>query len=134
MPVASEEMLKKCEKLAEMLKFGNRERNKNLVNLGPDYFDSRVVERNKYILIDEVNGKQASGCYMVDKTDGKVYSIKSAYAVINRNKCHGSLDDIEKMTWFGHGDAWPTAGIQTTKHVQKDGRVIQVTKFVNVKV
>lgn len=92
-------MIEKCYKLAEMIKINTREQNKGYKNLGESYFDARVVERTKYILIDDVRGGQPSGRYMVEKATGLIYAIKSAYGVINRKKCYGSLDEIEQKNW-----------------------------------
>lgn len=50
----------------------------------------RVIEKRKYINLDE----GSSGVYMVDKTNGMVYRIKSKYGVPNKKKCMGHITEL----------------------------------------
>lgn len=51
----------------------------------------RITIKSKYILLDRVdaNGTSASGCMMVDRTDGRIYGTK-AYGVVNKIHSFGT--------------------------------------------
>jgi hypothetical protein len=66
-----------------------------------NYAPKKVIEKRKYINLDEGN----SGAFLIDKTDGLVYRIKSAYGVPNKKKCLGHInvvtgDKLNHYRWY----------------------------------
>lgn len=61
----------------------------NLAYDGPSY-NKRAVEKKKYICLDEGN----SGSFIVDKTNGNIYRLKSKYGVPNKKKLVGHIDTV----------------------------------------
>ena len=64
------------------------------------YFKA-AIEKKKYICLDERN----SGAFLIDKTDGNVYRIKSKYGVPNKKKLCGHIDtitgaDLNRLRWW----------------------------------
>jgi hypothetical protein len=71
-------------------------------NLNYDSCSPKVArEKSKYINLDEDH----SGAFMLDKTDGNIYRIKSAYGVPNKRKLAGNIDTItgdvlNRLRWW----------------------------------
>ena len=50
----------------------------------------RMVTKKKYIYLDEGN----SGAFILEKSTGDIFRIKSKYGVPNRKKCVGNIETI----------------------------------------
>ena len=76
------------------------ESNYNALNYD-SYSPKRSVEKTKYICLDEGN----SGAFIIDKTDGSVYRIKSKYGVPNKKKLCGNIgaitgSELNRLRWW----------------------------------
>lgn len=97
-------MIDKAEKLCkEWHEIGRESFNRRYENLDYDSknYVKRVVEKKKYICLDE----GSSGAFILDKTDGTIYRLKSKYGVPNKKKIVGHIDtvtaaDLHKYRWW----------------------------------
>ena len=85
-------MIKQAEKLCkEWHEAGREDFEKSHPSLNYDtYAPKKAIEKRKYINLDE----GTSGAFLVDKTDGCIYRIKSKYGVPNRKKPIGYIDQV----------------------------------------
>ena len=66
-----------------------------------EYAPKFAHEKRKYICLDV----RSSGAFIVDKTDGNVYRLKSAYGVPNKKKLCGNIEtitgvDLNRLRWW----------------------------------
>jgi len=64
-------------------------------------YTKRAVYKQKYIYLDE----GTSGAFILEKSTGNIYRIKSKYGVPNRKKRVGHIDaitgqDLNKYRWY----------------------------------
>lgn len=75
---------------------------KTYENLNYDeYSRKRAVDRKKYISLDVAN----SGAFIIEKSNGNVYRLKSKYGVPNKKKLCGHVDtitgeDLHRLRWW----------------------------------
>jgi len=85
-------MLEKIEKLlTDWHEAGRAAFEKSYHNLNYDtYTPKRMVVKSKYIYLDD----GTSGAFILEKSTGNIFRIKSKYGVPNRKKLVGNIENI----------------------------------------
>jgi len=85
-------LIEKIEKLlTDWHEAGRASFEKNYHNLNYDtYTPKRMVVKAKYIYLDD----GTSGAFILEKSTGNIYRIKSKYGVPNRKKLIGNIETI----------------------------------------
>ena len=96
-------MIEKIKKLLDDWHEAGRDRfEKSYQNLDYDsYTPKRMVIKSKYIYLDDGN----SGAFILEKSTGDIFRIKSKYGVPNRKKLVGNIENItgvalSRFRWY----------------------------------